>query len=335
MIVHFVCSGNAYRSRLAEAYIKSLEIPSITVMSSGARTWLSPYRNTTPYADLLSEKYKIKDYVSKHKNQLTQDRLNSGDVTVVVNRQVYRECQEDSLELPKRTFIWDIEDITNLSASDQAKLSSGIILAPTEKTFLNIKNHVDELVAFLKRPKSTEKIDVLDQNGLPTGETSDINTIHNKGLIHGGIHVGLYTKQGGVVLEKRSSNIIFNPGLWDLSMGGVISSGETPEESLIRETKEELGITLELKDTQKLFVSEYNHYLSHYGFHNHNFIHTYIAEVPEDIKFKLQESEVGDARIVSISEARNMNDSNKAIIGQIIDTHAYYDRILDAIKVKI
>ena len=37
MVIHFVCRGNTHRSRLAEAYTKSLtqEIEDVTILSSG------------------------------------------------------------------------------------------------------------------------------------------------------------------------------------------------------------------------------------------------------------------------------------------------------------
>jgi protein-tyrosine-phosphatase len=35
MRVHFICRGNVYRSRIAEAYLKSLELEGLEVLSSG------------------------------------------------------------------------------------------------------------------------------------------------------------------------------------------------------------------------------------------------------------------------------------------------------------
>ena len=334
MLIHFVCSGNAYRSRLAEAYLNSLQIPSIKVMSSGSRANVDHRYTIMPYTVLLLEKYKLAQYASKDKIQLTQARFDAADVTICVNRAVYREAEEDGLTVPSRTFIWDITDVKD-EPEALADVAEGQIPPITERTFHQIQTHVDELLAFLKRPKSTKQIDILDEHGKPTGRTSDINTIHGNGWIHGGVHVGLYTKQGGVVLERRSNNIIFNPGLWDLSMGGIIDSGEMPEEALLREVQEELGIELHPKAIKKLFMQEYNHYMPHYGFHNHNFTHTYIAEIPETAQFTIQPAEVAEARILDLDEAERMNLNNKKTFGKIIPTHAYNQRIIDAIRLTL
>jgi len=335
MIVHFVCSGNSFRSRLAEAYLKSLDIPGIEVMSSGANTQLDSYRFITPYAALLLKKYGLEKYASKDKIQLTQARLDAGDITVCVNRDVYHECLEHGLKMPLRTYVWDIQDVEILSRADQIMLDNHEILPLTEEIFQKIEKHVDELVAFLKRPKLDEPIDVLDKFGDPTGSVSDVDTVHEQGLIHGGVHVGLYTKNGKVVMERRSSNIIFNPGLWDISMGGMIRSGEQPEKTLLREVKEELGIKLRKSRLQKLFVWNYDHYMPSYGLHDHSFTHTYIAEIPEIEKFIIQKAEVAEAKLLNIDEAELMNENNKKSVGAIIPTHAYNKRILDAVRVAI
>lgn len=335
MIVHFVCSGNTFRSRLAEAYLKSLHIPSVEVISSGARAMNDKQHQIMPSTVLLLKKYGIASYASKHKTLLTQARIDMSDVVICVNRAVYHQCLEAGINLPSHTYIWDVADINHYSAAEQDMLDHGEIPKNAQETFQKIKQHVNEFVAFLKKSKSTERLDVLDDKGQLTGETSDITTVHSQGLIHGGVHVGLYTRGGGVVLQRRSSNIIFNPGQWDLSMGGVMASGETPEKALLREVHEELGISLDIAHVQKLFVWEYNYHLPHYGFHTHCFTHTYIARIPERVKFTVQASEVAEARIFSIEQVRVMNENNKSTGGNIIPTHAYNQRILEAIQMAL
>jgi len=296
-------------------------------MSSGSNARLNDVR-ITPYAALILEKYNISEFASKNKTQLTQSRLDEGDVTICVNRKVYRECRDQGFKLPQRTYIWDIDDVTQFSNLFQDELSQHQVPEITETVYRNIREDVDGLVGFLKRPKTKELIDVLDNEGRPTGKTSDITTIHANGWLYTGVHVGLYTRGGKVTVAKRSSNIIFYPNLWDVGVGGAVKSGETPEEAIIREVNEELGFNLKIEQLKKLFVFNYNHYLPHYGFHNHNLTHTYIAKIPEDAKFTIQKSEVSEVKMLNIDEVILMNESNK---DGITPTHGYNKRILDAI----
>ncbi|MBL7160446.1 MAG: NUDIX hydrolase [Candidatus Aenigmarchaeota archaeon] len=57
----------------------------------------------------------------------------------------------------------------------------------------------------------------------------------------------IIVKDGKVLMVKASRGIL--PGTWDLP-GGFINYGESPEESLIREVKEEIGLKVQ---PQKLF----------------------------------------------------------------------------------
>jgi 8-oxo-dGTP diphosphatase len=56
------------------------------------------------------------------------------------------------------------------------------------------------------------------------------------------IAAGLLFDQGRLLLGKRSTRRIAYPGVWDLP-GGHVEAGETTEQALVRELREELGVT--------------------------------------------------------------------------------------------
>ncbi len=56
------------------------------------------------------------------------------------------------------------------------------------------------------------------------------------------IAVGLLRQQGRLLLGKRSAHRRAYPGVWDLP-GGHVEAGETIEQALVRELREELGVT--------------------------------------------------------------------------------------------
>ncbi|GGK06790.1 NUDIX hydrolase [Parabacteroides faecis] len=61
--------------------------------------------------------------------------------------------------------------------------------------------------------------------------------------LHPVIHLHIFNEVGELYLQKRSMNKDIQPGKWDTAVGGHIDYGETVEEALRREVREELGIT--------------------------------------------------------------------------------------------
>lgn len=335
MTVHFVCEGNTYRSRLAEAYLKSLKIPGVIVISSGTHADSNLNGPISAYTKILIEKYGLSSYGKQHWDQLTQDRINQSDIVICLNRQIYHDCRE-AFKLPLRTFIWDIPDIKVLLPSYITLINQNKAPDIAETTLHRIRQRVDELVVLIRKPRSEELLDVLSHEGSSIHKTADVDEIHLKGLWHNGVHIGLFTKDGRVAIEKRSQTIIQNPGLWDFTLGGLVSSGEPPEHAIIRETYEEIGVKIKTEELQKLFVFRYNHYLSQYGLHNKVFVHTYIALIDGSAKFKFQKSEVDDARLIPVNEVKKMIEGIKTNeLGELTPTRSFYHQILRAIQEKI
>ena len=92
-----------------------------------------------------------------------------------------------------------------------------------------------------------ELLDVVDENGLPTGKTVERSVAHREGIPHRTAHLWLLRKRDGriqVLLQKRASAKSF-PGCYDISSAGHIPAGQDYLLSAVRELKEELGITAE------------------------------------------------------------------------------------------
>lgn len=91
---------------------------------------------------------------------------------------------------------------------------------------------------------NTECLSVVDENdhvikSLPRHE------IHALGLRHRAVHILVFNQQGKLFLQKRSMKKDLNKGLWDTSAAGHVDEDEAYRASAIRETEEELGITVE------------------------------------------------------------------------------------------
>lgn len=91
-----------------------------------------------------------------------------------------------------------------------------------------------------------EILDIVDERGLPTGETVDRGKAHEKGIRHRTAHVWILRKTASgteVLLQKRSKDKDSNPGCYDISSAGHIPAGQDDLTSALRELKEELGIS--------------------------------------------------------------------------------------------
>lgn len=86
-----------------------------------------------------------------------------------------------------------------------------------------------------------EYLDLLDENGQPTGETVPRGTILSDDRNILAVHIYLQHSDGRYLIQQRSLNKKIWPGRWDTTSGAV-SSGERSHDTAIREVKEELGL---------------------------------------------------------------------------------------------
>ncbi|KJD35012.1 hydrolase [Tamlana sedimentorum] len=179
-----------------------------------------------------------------------------------------------------------------------------------------------------------ELIDIVDKNGIPTGETALKSVIHAKGLLHNTAHLWLYTKNGDILLSQRSAKKLICPLLWDVSVAGHIDAGETAEEACLRETFEEIGLELDETDLEK--IGAFKCFQSYdYGVHDNEFHNTFIAELKVPLsKLTPQEDEVEALKLISLKNFEDLintleiNNNNHLIPSN----KAYYEIVLKKIK---
>ncbi|MHB9029487.1 MAG: NUDIX hydrolase [Candidatus Latescibacterota bacterium] len=87
-----------------------------------------------------------------------------------------------------------------------------------------------------------ELFDILDDDGNVIGQATRLECHSGSYLLHPVVHVLVFTSEGGLYLQKRSNRKDIQPGKWDASVGGHVSSGEALEHAVSREAEEELGI---------------------------------------------------------------------------------------------
>ena len=113
MVIHFICRGNAFRSIIAEAYLNSLELKDLSVLSSGTAATLHKARNLASHRMTLEllEEHGIRGFAKVgYGDQLTQSRLDKADITVCMNQRVYDECLR-CVTFPHSPRVWSVADI--------------------------------------------------------------------------------------------------------------------------------------------------------------------------------------------------------------------------------
>lgn len=82
---------------------------------------------------------------------------------------------------------------------------------------------------------------VVTPDGEVTGSATRRDCHGGSMLLHPVVHLHLVTPEGDVYLQKRVMTKDIQPGRWDTAVGGHVDYGETPDEALRREAREELG----------------------------------------------------------------------------------------------
>ncbi len=91
-----------------------------------------------------------------------------------------------------------------------------------------------------------EMLDIVDENGVPTGQSVPRTMAHAEGLRHRTSHVWIVRRKNGrvqVLLQMRCAAKDSYPGCYDISSAGHIPAGAEFVGSALRELREELGVT--------------------------------------------------------------------------------------------
>ena len=178
-------------------------------------------------------------------------------------------------------------------------------------------------------------MDILDSDGNFTGETALKSEAHKNGWFHPTVQIWFYTKNGEVLIQKRSADKDTHPLLWDVSVAGHIGAGEQMVGAAIREAKEEIGFDIIENDLEKIGVFKSVHKHGN-GITDREFQHTFISELKIPLKkLRKQDSEVEALALIPLfrlaEETWGMADPKKYV------PHGaeYYKTVIRKIKGKL
>jgi len=153
-----------------------------------------------------------------------------------------------------------------------------------------------------------EYLDIVDQNNQPTGEKKLRSEVHTNGYWHRTVHIYFFRVKNGhfeILVHLRAKNKDLHPNCWDTRFGGHLQTGETPDQAVLAELKEEVGLDLGLSDliSGPITKSEY--------FPNNEFNYVYFYKFNDDIsKLKFQDNEVQKVKWMKAEDiSKDMKDN--------------------------
>ncbi len=95
---------------------------------------------------------------------------------------------------------------------------------------------------------------VVDRDDNILGYKTRYECHHDRSLLHRTVGVLIFNKHGHILLQKRSMTKDMEAGLWGISAAGHVARGQTDEEAVHRELREELGIDVPLIAFKKFII---------------------------------------------------------------------------------
>ncbi len=117
-----------------------------------------------------------------------------------------------------------------------------------------------------------------------------------EGIYHQGADVWIINSENKILIQKRSPEKKRQPNVWAMTGGSVIR-GESPLETIKRETKEELSVDLDIENAIKI-----NHYKT-----NNVWLDVYLVKQDIDLnKVIMQKEEVSEVKFASFEEIERL-----------------------------
>lgn len=144
-----------------------------------------------------------------------------------------------------------------------------------------------------------EFLDVLDENGNHTGTKKLRSDIHKLGDWHRAAHAWIINPKGELLLQRRGQTKETHPNMFDTSVAGHIEAGQTSLETVLKESKEELGLELNPEEPKLLFSYQEEKVLNNGSYINRGFHDVYLIQKNVSLAtLSIDQQEVGEVRYV-------------------------------------
>ena len=152
-----------------------------------------------------------------------------------------------------------------------------------------------------------EYLDIYNKYGEKTGEVIERDEAHRNGTCHRVIHLWIMNMQNEILIQNSIDDDV-GMNFWYVSVGGHIESGERIETTLIRETKEELGLDIShVTDfIEYLFTFKEHTVLNNGAYNEFEIYDVFALRFNFDLnQITLQKDEVESVRLISYKDFKH------------------------------
>lgn len=94
----------------------------------------------------------------------------------------------------------------------------------------------------MNQDNAEELFPIVDAQGRVVGKATRGECHSGSKLLHPVVHLHVFNSRGELYLQRRPLWKDIQPGKWDTAVGGHVDWGETIEQALRREAREEIGL---------------------------------------------------------------------------------------------
>ncbi len=175
-----------------------------------------------------------------------------------------------------------------------------------------------------------ELLDIVDENGNYTGEVTDRNEVHLRGLWHKEVAVWIFNEKGDILLQRRSSSKKMAPNKLSICEGHVISKNTSVETAKV-ELLEELGVDKSIDDIIYLTTEKKQKQFTEFSI-NRIFNDVYYTIVNISInEFIIQKEELSEVIYVNYLDFKNrvLNSDDEIIVKYTPETKRTFELLDD------
>lgn len=309
-------------------YAKSLNLPGLEFSSSGiVATQVYDKDDISPLAVYVAKQHKL-DLRDSSTCQLTTHKLlHAADLVIFMHSDIYHDAAKLLTFHGLKAQSWRIRDWDEIARKHHFSMTDTAVQHEiAEDAFHKIKAQVDKLV---HEVTTLSWVDIVDVDNVRLNVRLPISWANatSQGW-HRGCHA-IITTPSGVIVEKRSDNIVFSPGLLDISVGGAVDSGETPKTAILREIKEELGLIVAPSRARLIEVRRWSTYHPRFKKYTRTHLYSYHVHLDHEPILRVQSSELASVQVVSLPQVRSLLRRHRLKgLGRLNYAYKYYDKML-------